>query len=841
MAGHSAIDAEAEANYAKDGLGSGISFAIVALKVAKNLASGSQEMLDRLAAFEWSYKIKGDHLATPEGDRFSKLIATEKPLQRAILESVERDFVNDPSVRQKIVVSVDNPTENSPDAQRRSYIYIYTRVGDEIKAMSIESFADDKALRALLKHLGCNDAIRAVEDGKVLIEPTSIRQSRDTLTLERVCEATRLVSETVSRTERSQDLVNRLQWYVENRELALIQLERDTHRRFEQLLQSGESHFVETARAQASELSDAIVGGQALAQQLHREENKNQPVSHEYVRVTRPEGITVVGIDARSPHAVNLDRVSVLGWGNMARWAELLGLSIPNRQSGARADGPMAENKATLRGQPTVATLGSSVAKGSTVSNVATRKELGSPLVGRGPVKKEQMAISAAKAASTSGATPKLRVGALIASSGLLKPFLHRVSWARSPQRALEGAASTARRFIGRQSGSSKSGMEVKGSRARILKGAAPRTSPRDTVSRGLSRARTLVGQLLQRREQRLNRRELRSGSKGGDGRRGERSTAAIRRSASGVRATSRLVSVARDFVRGARSRLRQPQVSIGRKGGARRVAIIRRSLIRRAKSLVRGGQLSVRQRGFRSRGASAPPLARMRIARSVTRLRALVRESRRGNRGERILARLRSARERVGEGKLQARVAIFLGLFTKRRTPQGALRVHTQRRELQRDARGADIVSPRLLSARSGALLLKDVGRLLERPRSRDSAQSLLFIEWLLRQTRTSRALAWFLGRRFFVDDSPLVSRPDVEGHEEEIAAREIRSEIVQEEVDAPDAEGASEEDELQDPPSNEAATLMVAEPRWELSIFTARQFNSRPSDPESAACAAH
>lgn len=840
MAGHSAIDAEAEAHYAKEGLGSGLSFAVVALKVAKNLASGSLEMLDRLAVFEWSYKIQGDHLATPEGDRFSKLIATEQPLQRALLQSVERDFISDPSVRQKIVVSVDNPTVDSPDAQRRSYIYIYTRDGDEIKAQSIESFADDKALRVLLKQLGCNDDVRAVEDGKVLIEPTSIRRSRDCLTLERVNEVTRLVSEAVSRTERSQDLVNRLQWYVENRDLAIQQRELDTERRLSELLKGGVNYLVESSRAQASELNRAIVGGQALAQQLHREENKDRPILHEYVRVTRPEGISVIGADALSQHFVNLDRISVLGWGNMARWSELLGLTIPSRQAPEQARDRAANPRAALsatreRGDFKTAAgnlSGSLDAKRLVVLNADAPTRRGSGPASRAAFERDGVAATAL------GASLRSRVG----DGGLyprLKSATPRPSEAEFSQSGSRASVSTARLFSGRQRALGESAGEAKERREFAVRGVSRSESLGSDARRGLARARVGLNRILGRGGGRIHRMDVRFRGKAPIGRRLEPVASATRRFAPSVRANAKSAGIA---------------LALARRVVSQRVGVLLRPLMKRIKALStrdsRPGYRSASRWGIqirrRTRGLSISRMrvfsrTRIRSASKISRLRVLRRSLQLRGRGETRFARGASPRGQTMLAYVWRLLAARFSVTVRR----GANKWTFRARETRPDVAMPAMVSYRRMDTPRGMHFRKGGVLLTERPRQkgtdvREVARSILsFVEWLLLQTRASRTRASFAGSSLFMEDSAVARMTEGRHEKDDTGVGDPSAELARESTDESGVEGVSQGDERQEQKLEESAPLLSAEPRWELSIFTARQFDSQPHDSEAVSLA--
>lgn len=864
MAGHSAIDAEAEGNYAKDGLGAGLSPHLVALKVAKNLAFGSQEMLGRLAVFEWSYNVKGDHLATPEGDRFSKLIATERPLQRTILESVEREFVNDPSVRQKIVVSADNPSESSPDGQRRSYIYIYTRQGDEIIAQSIESFADAKALRALLKQLGCNDSIRAVEDGKSLIEPTSIRGDRGCLTLQHVSAATHLVTQTFSMAERSGDLAERLQWYVENREWAIRAREDDTQRRAYQLLEAGASNLVESTRAQAHDLNEAIVGGQALAQKLYREEHKDGTPPKEFVGVTRPDGITVVGMDARYSSGSQLDRISVLGWGNMARWAELLGLSIPNKQQGVRISAPTAatsvgfdgrgkskQDESQLRGA-----MRSEMPERSITPDTRVSDGRGVRPPGLGGFRAQLGIFSAARSSSIDTAVSIRPASGAWSVTGLLHPHTIVSSppffGALGSQGFRAVHSPIAKQLLTMGGRVAASAERADGSKRVGVKSLQEKTETSGRLVQGVARLRmALTTGFFGRRGQRGRE----TGRVRGESRapRGvDRILRTMRRMTPAVKSPARLASYALVAVRATRSRLAQAYVTI-----APRFAALPRSVFERFKILnsrmVRSMnrrefrmrlRASHRQRDPRARRGVGVLLGRNLIARAISSRRAVTRGLRRAILGDTIYPRRSSLSVRGAVARLGARFGTISGLIPRRRGAGWAIESRFHQQESYRDI---------IMKAIFGASRPNTRGPLLERARHlskghrpkvvspQDSRGPILvFVEWFLRQARMPRSRTWHVGLQPLADDAGTIQTTDIELGDEDAVMQESRAPEPQQSAESPDIDGAIDNQEHQETQADSAMPLMAAEPRWELSIFTARHFDSSFSDPESASPAA-
>ena len=765
MAGHSAIDAEAEANYAKQGLGSGLSLLLVALKVARNLAFGSQEMVDRSAVFEWSYQVKTDHLVTAEGDRFSKLIATERPLQRAILESVEKDFVNDPSVRQKIVVSVDSPADGSPDAQRRSYIYVYTRHGNEIKAQSIESFADAKSLRALLKHLGCSNTVRGVEDGKVLIEPTSMRKPGDCLTLERVSAATRLVSETLSRTERSQDLAHRLKWYVENREFVKKALEADTQRRAEELMKGGLGKFVEATRAQANALNRVIEGGQARAKALFSAEHKDSAIPKEYVRVSRPEGLSVVGIDARLAHSASFDRISVLGWGNMARWAELLGLPIPNKNSDLRASERSALVRSTVDTRGRGSHVGSSIGRSLGIN--------GSKRHGVPPLKEHQergarnqgTVVSAIRARASSAPSQGLRVGASQRSplidtriaqvTSYLAEALTKGGFSIVRLSTSEGRVVAHSQFNNKTATAQNALRNKNGIVFKML-------STKGGTLGEVSRLRTVAKLILKAQLDRFLRRDSR-----------------IRGDSRGAQGLGRLTQ------------------------GLRRLVPFPRSLGRPSSLVLRiGKNISAWSR-----------LMRIGLSRRATTLRGTLADRMKALKGSlfRSMTRVESCVRVHGALRLRASQMRSLSLASR-------IRIRGKGQVLGSEKRRVD-------SHRVKGVLSPD-----------SRGMVLVFVEWLLRQIRAPRSRKWFMGVEARVQDVSTSRSGEVEAGGDDFATREIRTGVMKESTDLPDGDTPVQKGELQESAIEEPGLFIAAEPRWELSIFTAQQFDSCPPEAEAA-----
>jgi hypothetical protein len=823
MAGHSAINAESEVNYAKDALNSGLNALSAAVKIAKNLAFGSQEMLERIAVFEWSYQIKGDHLATSDGDRYSKLIASEQPLQREILSSVERDFVNDPSVRQKVVVSLDNASENIPLEERRSYIYVYTRHGNEIRAQSIETFADPNLVRGLLRQLGCDDTIKAVEGGKILIEPTAIRNVREEISLKRISAETRALSKSGGGSERTRDLHDRIAWYMDNRELVIKARQDETNRIATSIMAQGAERFLEGVRDQANNLNRAIVGGQALAQSLFREENRGRDLPREFVQVYRPEGLSVQGAHKGTLNPIQLDQVNVVGWGNMARWGELLGFSIPTQPHGVRPLAQATDKTISGGAQRRVAEQRSAhhQVRESQTSNVAG--------VNYSAVRRERGGQSRFEVSVATAPSPSQPRGGSIKLQPLSPPSRAENSLAnqvrqskvtvKRTEASLRSSAVINERRRGdtptlgtkaavavRQMKDALRAAALKGGRVVAIKRAPEKflsiPQARALLSRIVGRAGVVIRERAQQRN--LGRPHARKEVK--LARVSTRLTQAGRTRTVVATALRRLSQLPRALAQQARPGV--PQVRMPR-------TLRFRSSLRSLKALVRirdrvqGGRRYARQPALSSRAGRSFSLLTRRMIKLAISPRNVYR-----SRGR---SRLQPSGVRLRAQPKRLQLAFVRRAFRHVRSSMRSIK----RSVVGRPSRFVEV-------RRVRATNVHDSNR-----------ATLLFVELLLRQLRSFRIRLWSVGGVRPPEEALSTQRVDVVGAlDAERISRELpvmMPRVLQADLEiggSPDNEDVRDDLSEDDHSSEGLLTFVAAEPKWELSILTARQVDSSGSD---------
>jgi len=337
---HALIDEHVETDYGLRALDETGNVDLAAEKIAVNLSYFKQEEEDG-HILDYDYKIDAEKgLYTTRGDVYTDLISREPAKQREILAAANL-FSQHSNVSQIAITSAHDPSATGIFGDPRSYIYVLTRSETDknhILARAIKAPADEVELQRVLTELGFKGKVVDYEGKRPLFEPSVRLEGEQILKSADIMNAVRIVAPELK--NGAAYLAGMARYFsnpnrvTADREKHAAELKQDILNKSSQEA-GGRSAFSSAVQQIVRDLNVSAQGGHRLAVDLYTREFSRAPSSNERVTVTPPAKLEIRGNDPDGGIVYkNLSSTSVVGWGNMARWFELVPSSYRNQQVG---------------------------------------------------------------------------------------------------------------------------------------------------------------------------------------------------------------------------------------------------------------------------------------------------------------------------------------------------------------------------------------------------------------------------------------------------------------------------------------------------------------------------